>query len=452
MKKPPYKSNGLPDDYYKYLLTGGTGQQSGVPDVRINYHGHDASNLPPGPFQITSKTFPYDAYSASPVHRFYQMWQQLDCDAGAADQSNGWGCSSDLFPWVEVTIGAGSNGKAQPKPFNDLTTGEGSTSMGFYNMQQGDVPYFKQLADNYTISDNFHQSVQGGTGANHIMLGTADAMWFSDGSGHPQTPPNNGVDPKNPGTPLPGKTSALSEIEDPDPQPGTNNYYKQDGYGGGSGSPTAKAPNANYGGGSYINCGDSKQPGVSAVLDYLGDLERPVGSRCDKGNYYLVNNYNPGYFGDGSNAYTDTNAANTVYTIPPSTVRTLGDLLIANGVSWAYYGDQWNLYLKDKYYQNPNNLYCNICNFSQYATSIMTNSAYRAAYLKDTTDLYAGIKSGNLPAVSFVKPSGLVDGHPASSKMNLFEGFVKKIIDGVKKSSLWADTAILVTFDEGGGF
>ena len=351
-----------------------------------------------------------------------------------------------------MTVGAGSNGKAQPKHFTDLTTGEGSTSTGFYNMQQGDVPYFKQLADNYTISDNFHQSVQGGTGANHIMLGTADAMWFSDGSGHPQTPPNNGVDPKNPGTPLPGKTSALSEIEDPDPQPGTNNYYKQDGYGGGSGSPTAKAPNANYGGGSYINCGDSKQPGVSAVLDYLGDLERPVGSRCDKGNYYLVNNYNPGYFGDGSNAYTDTNAANTVYTIPPSTVRTLGDLLIANGVSWAYYGDQWNLYLKDKYYQNPNNLYCNICNFSQYATSIMTNSAYRAAYLKDTTDLYAGIKSGNLPAVSFVKPSGLVDGHPASSKMNLFEGFVKKIVDGVKNSSLWTNTAILVIFDEGGGF
>jgi phospholipase C len=79
------------------------------------------------------------------------------------------------------------------------------------------------------------------------------------------------------------------------------------------------------------------------VLDYLGDLERPVSSRCDKGNYYLVNNYNPGYFGDGSNAYTDPNAANTVYTIPPSTVRTLGDLLIANRVSLAYYGDQGNL-------------------------------------------------------------------------------------------------------------
>ncbi|PZR91211.1 MAG: hypothetical protein DLM68_03800 [Hyphomicrobiales bacterium] len=59
--------NGLPNDFYKYLLTGGTGQQHGVPDARINYDGHDASHLPPGPFQITSKTFPYDAYSASPV-------------------------------------------------------------------------------------------------------------------------------------------------------------------------------------------------------------------------------------------------------------------------------------------------------------------------------------------------------------------------------------------------
>jgi Phosphoesterase family len=53
------------------------------------------------------------------------------------------------------------------------TTGEGSSALGFYNVQQGDVPYFKSLADTYAMSDNFHQSVNGGTGANHIMLGTA---------------------------------------------------------------------------------------------------------------------------------------------------------------------------------------------------------------------------------------------------------------------------------------
>jgi phospholipase C len=46
-----------------------------------------------------------------------------------------------------------------------------------------------------------------------------------------------------------------------------------------------------------------------------------------------------------------------------------------------------------------------------------------------------------------------VDGHPASSKLNLFEGFTKKIVDAVQADpELWNETAILITFDEGGGY
>jgi phospholipase C len=325
--------------------------------------------------------------------------------------------------------------------------------MGFFNVQQGDAPYLKELADTYSMSDNFHQSVQGGTGANHIMLGTGDAIWFSDGNGNSAVPPNNPVDPANPGTPVIGHTSALSEIENPNPMPGTNNFYTQDGYGGGSGSPTAVAPNANYGGGSYSNCSDATQPGVPAVLNYLNSLERKVNPNCESGHYYLLNNYNPGYFGDGTNAYTDTNPSNYVFTIPPSSVRNIGDALLEKNISFAYYGDQFNRYLNDKYDQSAEDAYCNICNFFQYSTSIMTNAAVRTAHLKDTTDLYASIANGTLPAVSYAKPSGFVDGHPASSKLNLFEGFVKKIVDLVKANpKLWAETAIFITFDEGGGY
>jgi len=83
----------------------------------------------------------------------------------------------------------------------------------------------------------------------------------------------------------------------------------------------------------------------------------------------------------------------------------------------------------------------------------MTNAAVRTKHLKDTADLYASIENGTLPSVSYVKPSGFVDGHPASSKLNLFEGFVKKIVDQVKANrKLWAETAIFITFDEGGGY
>src|SRR6266480_6604150 len=83
----------------------------------------------------------------------------------------------------------------------------------------------------------------------------------------------------------------------------------------------------------------------------------------------------------------------------------------------------------------------------------MANDAVRTAHIVDTTDLYSDIASGNLPAVSYIKPSGWVDGHPASSKFNLFEGYVKKIVDAVQSNKeLWESTAIFITVDEGGGY
>ncbi len=125
----------------------------------------------------------------SPVHRFFQMWQQTDCNVDYATKDNPSGCLNDLFPWVETTVGTGSNGAPQPSNFTDTTTGEGSTSMGFYNMAQGDAPYFKELADKYTINDNFHQSVMGGTGANHIMFGFGDAIYYTNANGVAVPPP-----------------------------------------------------------------------------------------------------------------------------------------------------------------------------------------------------------------------------------------------------------------------
>ena len=443
--------NGLPAKYYQYLISGGTGLKSATPDTRIS----GANSLPSGPFQLTNgTTFDYNAYAASPVHRFYQMWQQLDCSAAHATYENPSGCNADLFPWVEVTEGAGANGVAQPSNFSTqyasgaVTTGEGSTAMGFYNVQNGDTPYFKMLADNYAMSDNFHQSVAGGTGANHIMLGHGDAIWFSDGQGNPAVPPHNvqvAAGSANAGT--------VDEIENPNPASGTNNWYAEDGYGGGS------YGSASFGGGSYTDCADVTQPGVAPIVTYLKSLPHPINPNCEAGHYYLLNNYNPGYFGNGNNAFTDTNANNTVFTIPPSSVKSIGDSMIAGNVSWKYYGDQWNNYVPDPYQLNyaaigaATDEYCNICNPFQYDTSIMANAAVRTAHIKDTADLYNDIKFGSLPAVSFVKPSGLVDGHPASSKLNLFEGFTQKIVDAVQANpSLWDETAILVTFDEGGGY
>ncbi|MHB8475858.1 MAG: alkaline phosphatase family protein [Steroidobacteraceae bacterium] len=452
--------NGLAADYYQFLLTGGSGLSGKVPDSRIDgvHATPPYSTLPPGPFQLTrngsNASFTNDSYAASPVHRFYQMWQQLDCDASYASPENPSGCRSDLFPWTEVSVGAGTNGLAQPANFSTdyapgkKTTGEGSTSMGFYNMLQGDAPYTKYLADHYAISDNYHQPAKGGTGLDSIMLEFGDAIWFADADGNPAMPPHHRL--VWPGTKDAG---VVDEIENPNPQPGTNNWWIEDGYGGGGyGTPV-------YGGGSYTQCADSSQPGVAPVLDYLKALPRPIDPNCEAGHYYLLNNYNPGYFGDGSDAYTDTFVYNTPFTIPPTRQHSIADVLLANHVSWKSYNDQWNAYLGDKYQLNygtvgaASDQYCNICNGFQYQTQIMTDPAVRTAHIKDTVDLYADIKKGTLPSVSFVKPSGWVDGHPASSKWDLYEGFVKKIVDAVQADpELWKSTAIFITTDEGGGY
>jgi phospholipase C len=393
--------------YNNFLLTGATGLPFGVVDTRIPH----PFNLGSGPYQITPGA-PYDSYTGSPVHRFYQMWQQTDCAKAHATSSNPSGCLSDLFSWVEVSIATGTNGVPRPTPFTEMTTGEGSDALGFYNVQKGDAPYMKFLADNFTLNDNMHQSVEGGTGANHIMFGYADAMWYSDGNGNIATPPTE-------------------QIENPNPQPGTNNWWDQDGYSGGS----------------YTNCADISQPAVPAVVNYLQSLSTPINPRCAAGAYYLLNNYNPGYIGNGS-----LQGPTSTFTIPPTSQPHIGDVLSAAGVSYTYFGEGWNLYVADPAGVNPYDAYCNICNPFQYATDIMTNTAQVAAHIQDTTSLYEDIDTGNLPAVSIVKPSGFVDGHPASSKLDLFEGFVNRIVNQVQASSLWSSTAIFITFDEGGGY
>ena len=368
------------------LTTGASGLGSTTgPDTRIT----DALSLPNGPFQLTGKTLPYDSYTGDTIHRFYQMWQQLDCDVGNETSANPAGCLSDLCPFVALTSRATNQG--------------GGTAMAFYSVKDGDAPFLEQLADKYTMSDNYHQPVMGGTAVQHIMLGTGDAIFFSDGNGNPLPP-------------------AAALIANPNPQLGHNNRYTLDGW--------------------YSNCSDSTQPGVAPIANYLASLPYAIGpTNCDTAHYYLLNNLNPGFNADGT-----LNGSPSA--VPPSTVPTIGDALLAKNISWRYYGGMFN-----RAVAGTPNAYCGICNPFQYAKSIMMNNTVRTTHLKDVLDLYSDITDNTVPSVSFVKPDGLLDGHPASSKLDLFEAFVKDILDRIQaKPGLFADTAIFVTVDESGGY
>ena len=393
----------LPRDL-KLLTTGATGLKSGGVDTRIL----NVNNLPNGPYTITPGV-PSDAYAASPVHRFYQMWQQADCDASHASAANSSGCLNDMFPWVEETIGAGTNGK----PLAGETSGEGAVSMGVYNVAQGDMPYFHQLSDLYTTIDNYHQPAMGGTGLDSIIAGFADAIWYSDGQGTAKTPPSG-------------------QIENPNPQPGTNNVYIEDGYG-----------DATTGNGGWSSaCADPSNPGIKPITDYLAAMK--VKPNCDANHYYLLNNYNPGYLSDGE-------VNTTTFTIPPVNTPSIGDVLLNGSVSFAWFADGWNMSVAEP--NNPNDTYCNICNPFNYQSKFMADPSMRGVATQDITDFYADLHNDTLPAVSFLKPSGLLDGHPASSKWNLFEAFVRDVLTQLRtQPDLWQNTAVFITVDEGGGY
>src|SRR5439155_23399972 len=74
------------------------------------------------------------------------------------------------------------------------------------------------------------------------------------------------------------------------------------------------------------------------------------------------------------------------------------------------------------------------------------------AHLKDESDFMTAAAAGSLPAVSFVKPDGIDNEHPNYTNVIAGEAHVRALIDAVRNGPAWADTAIIVTYDENGGF
>jgi phospholipase C len=406
----------LDADDLNLLTTGGTdlGQSSVLPDPDTRVQNFN--NLLNGPFPLKGAKLPYDSYTGDTTHRLFEMWQQSDCNIRNATRRNPSGCLNDLYPFV-IT-----NYTNQPDPANGgaIDDNGGGNSMAFYNVQQGDVPVLKSLADQYTISDNYHQAVMGGTGANHVMLGTGDAIFWSDGKGNPTTPP--------------------SHIANPNPLPGTDDVYTVD---------------LNFDG-NFTECANSAQPGIDPIRDYLASLPYHPSPNCEPRHFYMVNNDSPGFLPDGT---VDTAGIASGGSVPPSNVRTIGEALNEKNVSWAYYGGAYNAAVALQHNPTSTNptvlvgaAYCNICNFESYANAIMGDPTQRAAHIKDATDFFAAIDNNTLPSVSFVKPDGLLDGHPASSKFDLFEAMTEKIMDHLTaQPQLMAETAFMITVDEGGG-
>lgn len=296
----------------------------------------------------------------------------------------------------------------------------GGLSMGYYD---GSKMQLWQVAKNFTLADNFFMGAFGGSFLNHQYLVCACAPLYPNA--------DNANSPGN---------KSISAVD----TDANGNFVRL--------TPAANAPT------SVLN----------GAPTYLNDST--LTPKDAAGNFYAVNTMQPAYqpsgnapaAADSSKLFADPTKANT---LPPQTQTTIGDLLTAKGLSWAWYGGAWKdttaIATGDRKFpaavppaaQTPNFQFHHQP-FNYYAAFDPTaHPDARAAHLKDfDADFLKDAAAGTLPAVSFYKPQGNLNQHAGYASVADGDAHIANVLAKLQASPQWGHMLVVVTYDENGGF
>ncbi|MBV9719464.1 MAG: hypothetical protein JOZ77_09090 [Candidatus Eremiobacteraeota bacterium] len=123
---------------------------------------------------------------------------------------------------------------------------------------------------------------------------------------------------------------------------------------------------------------------------------------------------------------------------PCLTYDTMQTLLDAKGVSWKYYsppephgtGEYWNAFD---------------------AIQAVREGPEWKTNIASTNQFFTDISAGNLPSVSWIVPDNADSDHPATPS-DTGPSWIASIVNAVGQSSYWDSTAIIVVWDDWGGF
>ncbi|MFI5281424.1 MAG: alkaline phosphatase family protein, partial [Gemmatimonadales bacterium] len=182
---------------------------------------------------------------------------------------------------------------------------------------------------------------------------------------------------------------------------------------------------------------------------------------------YLVNTSQPPYQPSGiPPAPNDSRelADATRFPTPAFRDKTIGDTLSKKGISWAWYAGGWDAALADGE-QDPKAKRLVIYNRDKgspifqphhqplnYYARFAPGTADRARHLKDEKDLLEAIDKGTLPQVAFFKPAGRYTEHPSYTDVVSGDEHIAMLLERLRKSPQWQTMAVIVTYDENGGF
>jgi phospholipase C len=133
--------------------------------------------------------------------------------------------------------------------------------------------------------------------------------------------------------------------------------------------------------------------------------------------------------------------ANEVY--PCFDRPTLTDLLNAQGISWKYYapsaGSIWTAPNAISHMCGP--AHSTACTASDWTNNVVLKSA----------QVLTDISNNQLASVSWVIPTGQASDHPVTTDGS-GPSWVASVVNAIGNSPYWADTAIIITWDDWGGW
>jgi acid phosphatase len=283
----------------------------------------------------------------------------------------------------------------------------GGLTMGHYRDTAEHLRLWK-VAQRYTLCDNFFMAAFGGSWLNHMYLISAQPPFYPDVHNSPARHHVAELDGDDPaGTRLKVAARSPASALDGPPKFTRDGLLTPDGYG----VNTMAAP-------------------------YQPSSVRPAP--------------------DGDPALAD---ATDAHVLPPQTHATIGDLLSAKGVTWAWYSGAWRYALAHRegsavpdfqYHHQPFNY------FRNYAPG----TEARRLHLRDagvgddpaTNHFIADIDAGRLPAVSFYKPQGNLNMHAGYADVASGDRHITDVLAHLENGPQWANTVVIITHDENGGW
>jgi acid phosphatase len=299
-----------------------------------------------------------------------------------------------LFYQNQMQIDGGKNDKFVA--FAD----SGALVMGHYATDAKKLPLWK-IARRYTLADNFFMGAFGGSFLNHFWLICACTPKYPDADHGPAR----------------DKIAAVN----PD--------------------------------------GVSLKLAANSPRSALDGIPKFVNNGAVTPDFYAVNTMEPPYEPSavkpapgGNPAFADPNNPST---LPPQTEETIGDLLSAKKIGWAWYAGAWQAALDGRNAKPVPNFQYHHQPFNYFA-DMAPGTAARAEHLRDGgLDGVAFIKAideGSLPQVTFYKPQGNLNEHAGYAAVLAGDAHIATVIAHLQKGPQWNHMLVIVTYDENGGF